>query len=226
LLTIYRDEGGSVRQSTSLDLPHGVIWMDLLNPTEEEKAFVESRARIQVPSRDALSEIEASSRLHVERGVLYLSTPVLAHADSVDAHLSPAGFVLSPSLLVTVRYADLATFSAVADQIRADETLASGIGVFTALLEAIVDRGADELEPSALSSTEPPGPCFGATRASRAIPCGRPLCCERRSVQSAPSGTGFRSRAMSCSASAESRPSRASSVRNGSALNCGSASRP
>jgi magnesium transporter len=146
--------------------------MDLLNPTEEEKAFVESRARIQVPSRDALSEIEASSRLHVERGVLYLSTPVLAHADSLDAHLSPAGFVLSPSLLVTVRYAELATFSTVADQIRADEALASGIGVFTALLEAIVDRGADELER------------LGAEldRTSRAVFRGDPR--ERRPVRS------------------------------------------
>ena len=53
---------------------------------------------------------------------------------------------LSPSLLVTVRYAPQLAFDTVADLIRQDETLASSIGVFTAIMEAIVDRGADVLE--------------------------------------------------------------------------------
>jgi magnesium transporter len=123
-----------------------VIWIDLLNPTSEESSFVESRARIRVPSKEALSEIEASSRLIVDRGVLYLSTPVVARGDTPEADLSPAGFIVWPKLLVTVRYTDLPTFDGVAEQIRTDESLASSIGVFTALLEAIVDRGADVLE--------------------------------------------------------------------------------
>ena len=146
MLTIYRDEAGTVRTSSSLELPPGVIWMDLLDPTGEERSFVESHARIRVPSREALSEIEASSRLIVERGVLYLSTPVVARGETAAAHLSPAGFILSPQTLVTVRYTALAAFDVVAEQIRTDETLASSIGVFTALVEAIVDRGADVLE--------------------------------------------------------------------------------
>ncbi|MBM0205020.1 hypothetical protein JNW90_19645 [Micromonospora sp. STR1s_5] len=54
--------------------------------------------------------------------------------------------VLGPHLLVTVRYTRLPSFDAVVEQIRADEALASSIGVFTALLEANVDRGADVLE--------------------------------------------------------------------------------
>src|SRR5215203_5361712 len=55
-------------------------------------------------------------------------------------------FILSPKHLVTIRYVELSTFDAVAGRVRNDETLASSIGVFTALLEAIVDRGADVLE--------------------------------------------------------------------------------
>jgi magnesium transporter len=146
VLTIYRDEGGAVRTSTDLELPPGVIWLDLLDPTDEERSFVESRAKIRVPSKEALSEIEASSRLIVERGVVYLSTPIVARGDTEDAYLSPAGFILWPKLLVTVRYTPLSTFDTVAAQIHSDETLASSTGVFTALLEAIVDRGADVLE--------------------------------------------------------------------------------
>jgi magnesium transporter len=146
MLTIYRDEAGSVRESASLELPSEVIWIDLLDPTDEEKAFVESRTHIQVPTVDALSEIEASSRLYVNRGVIYLSTPILARSDTPEAFLSPVGFILSPSVLVTVRFVKLSTFDQVSEQIHHDPSLATHVGVFTALLEAIVDRGADVLE--------------------------------------------------------------------------------
>ena len=146
MLTIYRDEGDAVRTSTEPDLPETVIWIDLLDPTEEERSFVAERTKVRVPSKEALSEIEATSRLIVEHGVLYLSTPVVARGDTSDARLSPAGFILSPKRLVTVRYTTLPTFDAVARQVSEDEGLASSTGIFTALLEAIVDRGADVLE--------------------------------------------------------------------------------
>jgi magnesium transporter len=146
MLTIYRDEAGSVRESASMELPSEVIWIDLLDPTDEEKGFVESRTHIQVPTMQALSEIEASSRLQVNRGVIYLSTPILARSDTPEAFLSPVGFILSPTVLVTVRFARLSSFDQVAEQIHHDPSLATNVGVFTALLEAIVDRGADVLE--------------------------------------------------------------------------------
>ena len=88
MLTIYRAEGGTVRTSNGPGLPGAVIWIDLLDPTQGERSFVESRASIRVPSKEALSEIEASSRLIVERGVLYLSTPMVARSNTLDAYLS------------------------------------------------------------------------------------------------------------------------------------------
>jgi magnesium transporter len=146
MLTIYRDEAGAIRESAALELPSEVIWIDLLDPADEKKGFVESRTHIQVPTMQALSEIEASSRLQVNRGVIYLSTPILARSDTPEAFLSPVGFILSPTVLVTVRFARLSSFDQVAEQIHHDPSLATNVGVFTALLEAIVDRGADVLE--------------------------------------------------------------------------------
>jgi magnesium transporter len=73
MLTVYRDEAGSLRESASLDLPSEVIWIDLFKPTDDEEAFVESRTHIRVPSAEALGEIEATSRLHVDHGVMVLS---------------------------------------------------------------------------------------------------------------------------------------------------------
>ena len=145
MLTIYRDSTGSARAGAG-KLPDEVIWIDLLNPTEEEKAFVESRSGLRVPTAEALSEIESSSRLIVDHGVIYLSMPLVAQGDTADYHSSPAGFILSPSVLVTVRFADLSTFRTVAEKVSADESLRSSAGVFTALMEGLVDRGADVLE--------------------------------------------------------------------------------
>jgi Mg2+ and Co2+ transporter CorA len=48
--------------------------------------------------------------------------------------------------LVTVRFATLSTFDAVTEKLKQDETIRSAPSVFTALLEAMVDRGADVLE--------------------------------------------------------------------------------
>jgi magnesium transporter len=129
-----------------MKLPDEVIWLDLLNPTDDEKAFAESRAGIRIPSVEALSEIESSSRFIVEREVIYLSAPVVAQGDTVDAFLTPVGFILSSTLLVTVRFAELAVFDSVAERVRRDESLRSSTSVFTALMEALVDRGADVLE--------------------------------------------------------------------------------
>jgi magnesium transporter len=145
LLTIYRDTGDA-RNSKAPKLPDEVIWLDLFDPTADEKGFVEKRTGLRVPTVEELSEIESSSRLIVDHGVLYLSTPLLAQGDTADYHLSPAGFVLSPGVLITIRFAELKTFKVVAERIRADETLRSSAGVFTALMEGIVDRGADALE--------------------------------------------------------------------------------
>ena len=93
LLNIYRDTDGTVRSGgADDDLPGHVIWMDLLNPDEKEIEFVKRRAKVRVPTKEALSEIEVSSRLSKEGNRLYLSAPVIGHATIEHAELSPAGF--------------------------------------------------------------------------------------------------------------------------------------
>jgi magnesium transporter len=146
LLTIYRDANGTLRKSQGNSLPKEAIWIDLLNPTAEEMEFVQTRTGIRVPSVDALSEIESSSRLICDKGVIYLSMSLVAQGESFDSFISPAGFILTPTVLVTVRFADLPIFETVAQKVRQDETLQSNSSIFVALMEALVDRGADVLE--------------------------------------------------------------------------------
>jgi magnesium transporter len=146
VLALYREKGDSVRSRSSPGLPPQIIWIDLINPTNEEKAFVETRTNVRIPSVESLSEIESSSRLSVDHETIYLSAPGVAQGDSADAYLSPVGFILTQSILITIRFAPLSTFDIVAERVQRDETPQSAAGVFVSLLEAMVDRGADVLE--------------------------------------------------------------------------------
>jgi magnesium transporter len=146
VLQILRESTGFVRPSALEDLPKDAIWIDLLNPTHEESAFVEAQRKVRIPSAEALREIESSSRLAVDHDVVYLSVPAVAQGDTPDAYLSPTGFILDANVLITVRFAPLSTFDAVAERVKQDKALQNAPAVFAALLEAMVDRGADVLE--------------------------------------------------------------------------------
>lgn len=139
------DQGGT-RQVTDGELPEGAAWIDMIDPDEKERAAVSKRLGIRVPTREELSEIEESSRVSRRDDHLYLSTPVIGRSTIEEAELSPAGFVLGEKALVTIRYTELPTFDVVVNRMKDDQTLNTPIGIFAALLEAIVDRGADVLE--------------------------------------------------------------------------------
>jgi magnesium transporter len=133
-------------QGIGAELPSDIIWIDLLNATAEERQFVEQRLKIRVPSLESLGEIEASSRLIFDHNTLYLSTPSVGVNEHNEAQITSVGFIIGPRVLVTVRFSPLPTFDTVAKRIEADDDLQNGMCVFTALLEAMVDRGADVLE--------------------------------------------------------------------------------
>jgi magnesium transporter len=123
------------------------IWLDLLSPTDAERAQAEAAAGFVLPSREALSEIETSSRIRVRGGVLYMSVPSAAPQPGGARSGAPIGFVLSRDRLVTVRYTPLPSFDAVAESFGTPEHAPTeALEVFVALCEEIVDRIADGLE--------------------------------------------------------------------------------
>ena len=121
------------------------FWIDLNDPTPEEVDAVARATGLTAPTREALSEIETSSRLRVSGQHLALSTPILSKADTPEPELTPMGFLVTPKVLVTVRFADLRVVDAAAAETACVRS-PSSVGVFVALLEAIVDRAADLLE--------------------------------------------------------------------------------
>jgi magnesium transporter len=141
------DHGGEVPADLNSDrLPPHVGWIDLVNPSTEEVAYIARAAGLNVPGRDKLVEIENSSRLHIEDGALYLSMPTIFRRGDMLSR-TPLGFLLTPKILVTVRYEELKALADVRERIRKKDSDCIGpVGIFVAILEAIVDRVADVME--------------------------------------------------------------------------------
>ena len=144
-------------------------WLDLANPTDEEKAAAERICRFTIPSRQELSSIETSSRISEDDGILYLSMPIVSTAAGVDEPPTPLGFVLSKNHLVTVRYTPLRSFEAVATKFSAPGAPRTSVETFTALADEMVDVCADALETvgselDAISRSIFPSPTSGSAK--------------------------------------------------------------
>jgi magnesium transporter len=149
MLVLYDRDGNSRVQTdlTAASLPSDVVWLDLQSPGHEEVAFVERVTRLSMPSFEDLSEIEASSRLYVDDGALFLSAPLVHRAEADHFETTPVGFVLTRDWLVTVRFKPLVAFATFGQAVaRPDHPSATGAAVFAGLVEAVVDRLADVLE--------------------------------------------------------------------------------
>lgn len=124
------------------------VWIDLLQPTPEERERVASEHGLHVPSREALQEIESSSRLRVEGHVLTLSMPLAVPQEGADPVPAPLGLILSPALLVSVRFTDMQGWSADvrARLERSGDGSPDSATAFATLVESMVDYRADLLE--------------------------------------------------------------------------------
>lgn len=116
-------------------------WIDLYQPTPEERERVRSEYGIDVPTREALQEIETSSRLRSEGSALYMSMPLAVEGAGFQP--VPLGFILSPEALITVRYCEIRTFSQVKPQAGKN---GSSAAVFAMVIAGMVDFSADMLE--------------------------------------------------------------------------------
>jgi magnesium transporter len=123
----------------------GATWVDLVDPTDADRSAFEAAFGLPVPARDQLGEIEATSRLQVRNGALYMSVPLIVAADNAPWISVPTGFVLSKQVFLSVRYAKFAAFDTVINELGRSETFEPAVA-FVRILEELVDRLADLLE--------------------------------------------------------------------------------
>ncbi|MFO1465278.1 MAG: magnesium transporter CorA family protein [Steroidobacteraceae bacterium] len=150
MLTLYGSGPSGLRRlpadATGTTDP-AVSWVDLLEPTPEEERSVERALRIDVPTREEMSELEASARLYEEENWLFMTATLVTKLDTETPQNSQVTFILGKDRLVTNRYVDPVPFRRfIAYAETHPATCASPATLLTGLLESIVDRLAESLE--------------------------------------------------------------------------------
>ena len=151
MIRAYSNASGVLAQvewQPGVPLGDDLVWIDLLNPDSAEEIAVEAALGIDIPVREQLAEIEASSRLYVEGRAAFMTATIIVRADRDKPEMDPVTFILTGNRLVTVRYCEPKAFELFVNRGRrdADQCPMSGEAALVGLLEAIVDRLADHLE--------------------------------------------------------------------------------
>lgn len=129
------------------DVTEKTVWIDLLDPTPEEDAFIEKQLGIGIPTRAETREIEASSRLYHENGAHFMTAFVVYNIDAPLPASSTVTFILMRDRLVTVRYHDLKAFPLYLTRVEKQDTACnSAPAIMIGLVEALISRAADLVE--------------------------------------------------------------------------------
>jgi len=123
-----------------------VLWIDLLQPTGEQKRAVEAFLGTEIQSRAEAEEIESSSRFYEENGTIFANTNFLS--PSGDGMLmDPVSFILAGSVLTTVREIPLRSLDTLQLKIQAlPDEFPDGFTTFVEIMDKRVDLDADIVE--------------------------------------------------------------------------------
>ena len=155
-------------------IPDEATWIDLEEPTKEEERLVERCIGVNVPTQAEMAEIEPSSRLYERNGALYMTISALRGVDEAHPTTTPIGFVLAQNRLVTIRYATPKPVRTFENHARREPDLVrDGPTALIRLLDAIIDRLADEIESISARMEQLSQEIFQEQQDERRIPAAR-----------------------------------------------------
>ena len=165
---------GSIVDANAQKIRDEAAWIDLQEPTKDEEELVERCIKVDVPTKDEMAEIEPSSRLYERDGTLYMTVSALWGIEEGTPATTPIGFVLAGNRLVTIRYATPKPLRAFEQHaIRDPELVRDGPTALIRLIDAIIDRLADEIEAVGASMEHLSQEIFQSDRDERRIPAAR-----------------------------------------------------
>ncbi|MCQ2153900.1 MAG: magnesium and cobalt transport protein CorA [Bacteroidales bacterium] len=123
-----------------------VLWIDLVSPTGDEKRATEDFLGTEVQSRATAEEIESSSRFTESDNAIFANTNFLSPAGD-EMLMDPVSFILSGTILTTLRENRLRSFDILQNKIQAlPKLFADGFAIFIELIDKRVDLDADIVE--------------------------------------------------------------------------------
>ena len=87
------------------------IWVDMTDPTDEERGWVRHTYNVTMPDEDDVQDIEASARYYeAENGDIHLRTDFRIDDDEEPSQTVTVAFILSGNMLFSVHAEDLPVF--------------------------------------------------------------------------------------------------------------------
>lgn len=123
------------------------VWVDLLDPDEREEQLVEQKYGIDAPTKADRAALEDSARFYEDGKTLVLTATILASRAGGVYAADGVSFVLTNGKLVTVRQIDTRAFQLGSGRASVRiQSAKDGAETFLALLESVIERGADILQ--------------------------------------------------------------------------------
>jgi magnesium transporter len=122
------------------------LWIDLHNPTDEEREWVERVYGQTLPTPDEMEEIEASARFYEDQEGMHINSYFLHDFDDRPRNITVA-FTLKQGRIFTFHEEDLLTFRIYRMRARRQPYLArDAMSILLGLFDVKVERLADVLE--------------------------------------------------------------------------------
>ena len=123
-----------------------VLWIDMIQPSGEQKRLAEAFLGTEIQSRGEAEEIESSSRFYEEDGLIFANTNFLSPADD-EMLMDAVSFILSSGILTTLRENPLRSLDTLQVKMQALPTeYPDGNTVFVEIMNRRVDLDADIVE--------------------------------------------------------------------------------
>jgi magnesium transporter len=151
MLRIYYKKNTRLAKESDVNLLREIpmdslVWVDLQNPTVEEKITIETYFDIKYSSEEESIEIESSSRFSEMDNEIIINSNFLAIREH-GFEYCPVSMVLEKGILFTYRDDDLKTFSESVKKIKANPTFyINGYQILSTILETCIDQDADLIE--------------------------------------------------------------------------------
>jgi magnesium transporter len=148
------------------------VWVDLTDPTDDERAWVKTIYGVTLPGEDEVKDIEASARYYeAENGDLHLRTDFLLEEEDGPSRIVTVAFILARKMLFSVHTDDLPVFRLVRMRARSRPgSIADYMDVLLDLYATDAEYSADALEGIYENLEEVSGACCKRNSPTRTRP--------------------------------------------------------
>ncbi|MDR2064167.1 MAG: magnesium/cobalt transporter CorA [Prevotellaceae bacterium] len=151
MFSIYYKSQNNIIQSADMKILQkldckDIIWIDLNDPTGDEKREVEIFLETEIQSRAQAEEIESTSRYFETENAIFANTNFLISQPESFIY-DTVSFTLCKDILITLHNSDLRTLTETGRKLQRNQQLVpSGFHLMIAILEQRIDLDADMIE--------------------------------------------------------------------------------